>query len=154
MKTAYLFRTGVLVGFIIIAASCRVLAEAMPDSEVVEPLALRKIMYNLGKNMQSITDGISREDWKLVENAALQVAEHPKPPLVEKMRILNFVGTDIRLFKEHDSKTHNAAMVLGSAAAEQNGYKVISAFSTLQNSCLTCHQYFRQPFQEHFYQQQ
>lgn len=33
------------------------------DATRVEPLALRKIMQELGRNMQAITDAISREEW-------------------------------------------------------------------------------------------
>ncbi len=59
-------------------------------------------MQDLGKNMQAITDGISREDWELVEKAASQVADHPRPPFGEKVRILGFVGTNVSKFKGYD----------------------------------------------------
>jgi cytochrome c556 len=151
MRTAYIIRTTLLAGFAVIAASSQTLAETAPDSS--EPLALRKIMQDLGKNMQAITDGISREDWELVEKAASQVADHPQPPFGEKVRILGFVGSDVSKFKGYDGETHNAAYVLGEVAAEKDGYGVVSAFSTLQNTCLACHQSFRKSFQEHFYGQ-
>ena len=151
MKVAYIFRRILYAGFLIIATNCQLLAGVTPDSNTTEPLALRKIMSDLGKNMQTITDGISREDWKLVEKAASQIADHPQPPFVERIQILSFVGNNVSLFKAHDNKTHNAAIALDIAATEKDGYKVITAFSILQNTCLTCHQNFRKSFQEHFY---
>jgi len=127
---------------------------AWADSAIeAKPLALRKIMQDLGKNMQVITDGISREDWEMVAKVAPLIADHPQPPLVEKMRILSFVGSDMGKFKSHDEKTHRAAQALEQAAARSDGQAVISSFATLQNSCLACHQGFRKPFLEHFYGQ-
>ncbi len=121
------------------------------DADKTKPLALRKIMQDLGKNMQGITDGISREDWEIVRKLAPLIADHPQPPLVEKMRILSFIGADTGKFKGHDEKTHLAARALEQAAARSDGQAVISSFATLQNSCLACHQSFRKPFVEHFY---
>jgi hypothetical protein len=118
-----------------------------------EPMALRKIMRELGKNMQTVTDGISREDWKLVAETAPRIAEHPQPPVGEKMRILVFVGSDAGRFKRFDEKTHQAAKTLEQAAKRGDGQAVVAAFSTLQGNCLACHQNFRKPFVEHFYGQ-
>jgi len=120
-------------------------------AETAEPLVLQKIMRDMGENMQLIADGISREDWKLVEENALLVADHPPPPLSEKIRIMAFAGSNISQFKEHDGKTHNAARTLSETAARQDGYAVIADFATLQNSCLMCHQDFRESFKEYFY---
>ena len=116
-----------------------------------KPLALRKIMQDMGKNMQVITDGISREDWELVAKIATLVADHPQPPLGEKMRILSVVGADASKFRGYDEKTHQATQAVGQAATREDGQAVISAFAKLQNSCLACHQGFRKPFLEHFY---
>ena len=116
-----------------------------------EPLALQKIMKDMGKNMQVIADGISREDWKLIEKTAPLIADHPQPPVGEKVKILAFVGTDVSKFKGYDGKTHAAAQILGESAAREDGYAIISDFATLQNTCLMCHQIFRKNFQEHFY---
>jgi len=151
MNQGGIYTSSLFMGFILIASSFNALAGAWSDSNSTESLALRKIMSDMGKNMQVITDGISREDWKLVEKAALQLAEHPQPPFTEKIRILSFVGSDVSIFKEHDKKTHDTAIALGGAAAEEDGSRVISVFSSLQNTCLTCHQRFRKSFQEHFY---
>ncbi len=123
------------------------------DADKAKPLALRKIMQDLGKNMQDITSGISREDWEMVGNIAPLIADHPQPPLVEKVRILKFVGTDVAKFKGYDEQTHQAAQALEQAAAHGDGQAVISSFATLQSTCLACHQSFRKPFVEHFYGQ-
>jgi len=151
MKVAYLFRRILYAVFLIIATNYKLLAEVTPNSITDKPLALRKIMSDLGENMQVITDGISRENWKLVEKTASQIADHPQPPFVERIKILSFVGSNVNQFKGYDNKTHNAAIALDKAARRKDGHKVITAFSILQNTCLACHQKFRKSFQEHFY---
>lgn len=118
--------------------------------EKAKPLVLRKIMQDLGKDMQTVTDGISREDWALVAETAPRIAAHPQPPMGERMRILAFVGSDAGKFKEYDKQTHQAARALEKAAIHSDGQAVISNFATLQTTCLACHQQFRKPFQEHF----
>lgn len=127
-------------------------AWASDDTEA-KPLELRRIMQELGKNMQTITEAISREDWASVAKVAPQIAEHPEPPVIEKMRILTFIGTDIGTFESHDEITHQAARTLEQVAARNDGQGVITAFANLQSSCLACHRSFRKSFVEHFYEQ-
>ncbi|MHB1236836.1 MAG: cytochrome c [Gallionella sp.] len=142
--------TAIFIGTLLASTCSQARAD---DVGKAKPLALRKIMQDMGKNMQVITDGISREDWGLVAKVAPLIADHPQPPLVEKMRILSFAGADAGKFKSHDEKTHQAARVLQQAAVRSDGQAVISSFAMLQNNCLACHQSFRKPFLEHFYGQ-
>lgn len=127
------------------------LAQAETNTQDIKPLELQNIMRELGKNMQIVTDGISRGDWALIEKTAPLIADHPQPPLLEKTRIIGFFGSDMGKFKSHDGKTHEAAQALGLAAKNRDGLAVISAFQTLQTSCYNCHREFRKPFVEHFY---
>ncbi|MDP2760028.1 MAG: cytochrome C [Sideroxyarcus sp.] len=133
----------------LLATSC--LLFAATGAQAVEPLALQQIMKELGKNMQVITDGISREDWELVEKTAPLIADHPQPPFSEKMRIMGFMGTNMGRFKAHDGETHEQAQAAGKAAKAKDGQGVILAFQKLQTSCYNCHSEFRKPFVEHFY---
>jgi cytochrome c556 len=118
-----------------------------------EPMELRRIMRELGKDMQAVTDGISREDWERIAKTAPKIAEHRQPRFAEKMRILGFAGSNAGRFKRFDEQTHQAAKALEQAARRSDGQAVIASFATLQNSCLACHQDFRKPFVEHFYGQ-
>lgn len=135
--------------FNLLASSCLLFATS--GVHAAEPLALQKVMKDLGKNMQVITDGISREDWELVAKTAPLIADHPQPPFSEKMRIMGFVGTNMAKFKAHDGETHDQAQAVGKAAKAQDGQAVILAFQKLQTSCYNCHSEFRKPFLEHFY---
>ena len=133
----------------LLAASCLLFVAS--GAHAAEPLALQKIMKDLGQNMQVITDGISREDWALVEKTAPLIADHPQPPLAEKMRIMSFVGTRMGKFKAYDGETHDQAQAVGTAAKAKDGSGVILAFQKLQTSCYNCHSEFRKPFVAHFY---
>lgn len=132
----------------LIALGC---AWAPVASTAAEPLALQRIMNEMGRNMQAITDGISREDYAAVEKAALAIADHPQPPVGEKMRILGFVGGNTARFKAFDGETHDNATALAHASKSGNGEDSIAAFQKLQSSCLACHQAFRKPFVDHFH---
>lgn len=120
-------------------------------AQAAEPLALQQIMKDMGKNMQVVTDGISREDWVLVEKTASLIADHPQPSFSEKMRIVGFMGADMGKFKAHDGETHEHALAVGKAAKAGDGHGVILAFQKLQDSCYSCHSEFREPFVKHFY---
>lgn len=132
----------------LIALGCAGLPLACPAAE---PLALRGIMKEMSRGMQTIVDGTSREDYAAVEKAALAIAGHPQPPLGEKMRVMAFVGIDAPRYKAMDGETHDNAMALARASRSGNGEEVIAAFHKLQSSCLACHQTFRKPFVEQFY---
>ncbi len=135
----------------LLSAAILFLMLASPGSQAAESLELKTIMKDLGGHMQTVTDGISREDWETVARAAPLIADHPQPPLTEKMRIMAFMGSDMARFKAFDGTTHDAAAEMGKAAQERNGQKVVDSFHKLQSACLACHQTFRAPFVAHFY---
>ncbi len=120
-------------------------------SPAAEPLALQGIMKEMGRNMQTIVDGMSREDYATVEKAALAIAGHPQPPLGEKLRVMAFVGTDAPRYKAFEGETHDKATTLAKVSKNGNGEDAIAAFRRLQSSCLACHQAFRKPFVDHFH---
>ena len=117
----------------------------------VDPLALRQIMPEIGRNMQALTGASSQEELGQVVKHAPKVAAHPEPPLTEKMRILAYLGADATKFRNFDAQTHEAALAMKLAAASSDGKAVIQSFAHVQESCLGCHQAFRKPFVEHFY---
>ncbi len=116
-----------------------------------QPLALRSIMEQLGRDLQSVVDAIAKEDWAAVAALAPKIAKHPEPPPPEKVRILSWLGADAGKFRNHDVQSHDAALVMGDAAARADGNAVIDAFANVQRSCLACHQNFRKGYLDHFY---
>lgn len=140
-------KCNMMINFLL--SSCLILAAS--GAHAAEPLALQRIMKDMGRNMQIITDGISREDWDLVEKTAPLIADHPQPPFGEKARVMAFAGANIGRFKAYDGETHDQAQAVGKAAKSGDGQGVILAFQKLQSSCYNCHSEFRKSFVEHFY---
>ncbi|MDP1635680.1 MAG: cytochrome C, partial [Gallionellaceae bacterium] len=120
-----------IINFFAVSSLLFVVSGAWAD----EPLALQQVMRDLGKNMQVITDGISRGDWDQVEKTAPLVADHPQPPFSEKMLIMGFMGTNMGKFKAYDGETHEQALAVGKAAKAKDGQGAILAFQKLQTSC-------------------
>lgn len=138
----------ILAGGLLLAGGAGAAAES---GEKAKDLALRKIMKDLGSNMQTVTDAISREDWELAAKTAPLIADHPQPPVTEKLRIIAFMGADMGKFKGYDAEVHKAAGSLGEAAKAKDGAAVIAAFQSIQTACYGCHRDFRQGFVKHFY---
>lgn len=138
----------VLAGGLFFAAAGSAAAES---ADGPGEMALRKIMKDLGSSMQTVTGGISAEDWQLIEKTAPLIADHPQPSMAEKLRIMAFMGTDMGKFKNYDGEVHKAAESLGQAAKAKDGQAVIAAFQTVQTACYGCHRDFRQQFLQHFY---
>lgn len=135
--------------FMVLAGSAVVLG-----AQAAEPgkrMALQGVMEELGREMQAVTAAISREDWALVGELAPRIARHAEPPLAEKMRILAWLGGDAGQFRGLDGRVHDSATAMGQAALRSDGQAVITAFSQVQQSCLGCHQKFREPFARHFH---
>ncbi|MDT3678156.1 MAG: cytochrome c [Burkholderiaceae bacterium] len=139
------------------AALCAALLTltALPSAradEATKPMALQSVMKQLGQDMQAVTAAISKEDWARVAELAPKIANHEQPPVMEKMRILTWLGTDAGKFRGFDGQVHDAAASMGDAAARGDGQAVIAAFAKLQQSCLGCHQNYRTAFIDHFYE--
>lgn len=133
---------------LLVAMSSLVWAE---ERAAVTPMVLRGIMQEMSRNMQAITDAIAREAWGEVTRISPLIGDHPQPPMTEKLRILAFFSGRAGEFKRHDAETHQAAQALQQAAADRDGEAVIAAYASLQQSCLRCHQVFRNTFIAHFY---
>ena len=116
-------------------------------------MALRGVMKSLGRDMQTMTDAISNEDWALVAKTAPKIAHHAEPPPSERKLISDWLGSNFETFEAFDEQTHEAAQAVREAADSGDGQRVIEAFAKLQNSCLACHQRFRKPFVRYFYTQ-
>lgn len=137
-----------LIGTLITTLGAMVWAGNSTDTPA---LALRKIMQDLDKNMQLMAAGISREDWPLVGEIALQIAEHRLPPFSEKIRIMGFVGTSIGKYKAYDGSIYEQAQAVGKAAKSSDGHGARLMFRQLLTSCDNCHSEFRKSFVAHFY---
>lgn len=134
----------------ILASAVAVHANAV---EPAKPMALQGVMQQLERDMQAVTGAISREDWPAVARLAPKIADHPQPPLAEKIRILAWLGGDAGRFRAFDGRVRDAATAMGEAAARSNGQAVIAEFAKVQHGCLGCHEGFRASYVAHFHPQ-
>jgi cytochrome c556 len=125
--------------------------QELASAGATKPLALRSVMERLGRDMQSATGAISKEEWAAVAELAPKIANHAEPPASEKIRIVSWLGSEAGKFRSFDKQAHEAASAMGEAAKRRDGQAVIAAFSRVQQSCLGCHQSFRSSFVENFY---
>ncbi len=127
------------------------LQENTQEKSATEPMALKGIMQQLAIDMSEITVAISYDDWEKIAEFADKVGNHPEAPLSEKKRILGFLKGDAAQFKGFDKQVHESSLDMVQAALDNDGSRVISSFSKVQNNCLACHQEFRDRFKTHFY---
>lgn len=114
-------------------------------------MALKGIMEKMGREMQLVTQAISKEDWSAISSLAAQIASHDEPPPPEKVQILTWLGPQASKFRGFDNQSHQSANAMVQAANQKDGVGVISAFAKIQTACLGCHQTFRKDYLQHFY---
>jgi len=103
----------------------------------------RGMMQELGRQMGRLSEGIMADDMVLVASSAISIADHPKPPMSERIRIVSELGTDATAFRAIDTEVHDTAMAIHTAAKEGDRVEVTNGFHKLVNSCLACHTRFR-----------
>ncbi len=107
-----------------------------------ESPSLKSIMRGLSTSMNSLNQGIFYEDFHLIEKAALELANHPKPvnqlPIVMKTLKERMPG-----FKKFDGKVHNSALNIASLAKKKDLDGILKQHRVIMNNCVACHAKFR-----------
>lgn len=124
-------------------AAIMVFGLAVSPPAGAEESHFRGMMQELGRQMGRLTEGIMADDMVLVASSAISIAEHPKPPMSERIRIVSELGTDATAFRAIDRDVHDTAMAIHTAAKEGDRMVVTKKFHNLVNSCLACHNRFR-----------
>ncbi len=104
---------------------------------------MAEVMQGLGENMARINEGIWREEFVAVGLAAEGIAEHPLPPLLQRLELLAALGTDASQFMKADKALQAAALALKEAAGKRRMGEVMSAYQVLQQRCVACHTWYR-----------
>lgn len=104
---------------------------------------MNKMMQGLGEEMARISEGIWREEFVTIAGAAQAIAEHPLPPLLQRLALLAQLGTAAPRFMAADDEMKEAALVLKVAADGQRIDEVVSRYQQLQQRCVACHSWYR-----------
>lgn len=116
-----------------------------------EPLRLKAIMNDLAGEMETISRGIWLGDFNIIEAAAVKVADHEKPPMAERMKILGFLKGRAGGFKAADASVHDNAMAMAEAAKREDMAGVVEKFDAVMKGCVECHTGYRADIVDHFY---
>jgi cytochrome c556 len=118
-----------------------VVAEETTDKQVNE---LRLVMQGLLEDAQQITAGIFLQDFSKIELAANKIANHPTPGMATKTKLVASLGPEMGKFKQFDSVVHDTAIVIATAAGEEDMASAITAYHQLIDGCQACHGEFKQ----------
>lgn len=127
------------------------LAFSAPSLVFADDLEIRGIMKGLGTRTEEVVRGINTGDFDLIEKSALKIADHDKPSMIERLKILGFLGTKAGDFKSGDEVVHGAASKLAEAAKKKDTEAVIQSFGELMKGCNSCHSKYRGQIVERFY---
>jgi len=116
-------------------------------------LQLRSIMGDLGQRMELVTRGVYTADFEMIEKNALLIADHEKPPMTERMKILGFLKSGAAGFKAGDGIVHDEAAKLAEAARGKDMDGVLFSYSGVMAGCVNCHTNFRDKIVGHFYEE-
>jgi len=104
---------------------------------------LKLVMNGLLKDTQLLNEGIFLEDYKKIELAAGNIADHPTPGKETMQKVMENLGTEMPTFKGYDMKVHNTAVIIAKAAKENDMKSIVSNYHQLIDGCLSCHNNYK-----------
>ncbi|OOC48546.1 MULTISPECIES: cytochrome c [Thioalkalivibrio] len=116
---------------------------AMPLASTASADTFQSVMQGLTDDMNRVQSALFVEDFTAITEAAEAIADHPKPSLGERRRVLSAVGSRVSEFRALDQRVHGAAEGLADAARDQDLDKSIRYHGRLVNACIACHSAFR-----------
>jgi len=105
---------------------------------------LKQVMNGLLKDTQLLTEGIFLEDYKKIELAASNIADHPTPGKETMQKVMKNLGAEMPTFKGFDMKVHNTAVLIAKAANGNDMKAVVSNYHQLVDGCQSCHNQYKQ----------
>lgn len=108
-----------------------------------ETTTLQTIMQGLRDNLVEITDGLLTDDFELVERGASAIANHPRIPPEQVQLVAAELGKEMPVFKQFDTRVHDLAVQISSAAKSGDGAAAISAFEEMVDGCFGCHTVYK-----------
>lgn len=133
-----------------IGAAALALAALFLATEARAEKNLRVIMGELAANTEAITRAIGNGDLEEIERNARMIAEHDKPPIEERKRILGFLKEEAAGFKGADEFVHDSAQELAESASAGDFDGVLENFRNVLEGCVRCHTGYRERIIERF----
>ncbi|MGY5850645.1 hypothetical protein [Salegentibacter sp. F14] len=111
---------------------------------------LLPIMSQLMVDMNRINEGVFMENYPMIDSAAYRIANHAEIDPNQKQIIKKNLGKSMEEFARIDKAVHDRAVSISKAAKQKNMGEILSEYHILQNSCVNCHNQFRDRLQSEF----
>jgi len=105
--------------------------------------SLKLVMQGLLKDTQALTSAMLNEDFSLITTQAINIADHPKPSMAIRKKLMKAMGADMVKFKANDNIVHSAAVEIMKSAQQKNIKDVGENFKKMIGGCLSCHSSFK-----------
>lgn len=115
--------------------------KAMPMT--AEEGTLKSVMQQLGKDYAALNQAILTDNFDNAKKAAHKIANHEKPSMSQKMKIMAGLRTEMPAFKKADDKVHDIAVEIEEAANSKNMPLLIKRQSKMLSACMACHTSYR-----------
>jgi hypothetical protein len=141
----------VLFSIVVPALACSPTPQEQPLGPAVsavsapapDPGLLLTIMFQLGEDMNALSDALWRNDLDTITAAATAIAEHPHVSPAERERLQGALGDRFPDFVEGDRRVHESAARLAELAATGETGAILGELAELQAVCVACHESFR-----------
>jgi len=77
---------------------------------------LKAVMQQLGRDYAALDQAVLMENFSAAANAAGHIASHDKPSMLQRMKIMAGLRTEMSAFKQADGKVHSLALEIKQAA--------------------------------------
>ena len=109
----------------------------------VADMSLKQVMQGLLLDTQQLTEAMLTEDFKVIAVKASKIANHPKPSIKVRKKVMKALATDMLKFKENDIVVHTAAVEIVNSAKQKNITGVGENFTKMIGGCVSCHRLFK-----------
>ncbi|MDQ6968960.1 MAG: cytochrome c [Mariprofundus sp.] len=124
-------------------AMCSDAPAAAVTAAPAESGTLKAIMQQLGRDYAAVDQAILMQDFNAAATAANHIANHEKPSLFQKMKIMAGLRTEMSAFKQADGKVHALAVDIEQAAKAKDMPLLIQRQSGMLSACMACHTGYR-----------
>ncbi len=105
--------------------------------------SLKQIMQQLGKDYSSLNHAILLKDFDGAAQFAHAIANHDKPSMGQRLKLMGELGAEMSDFKKADGRVHDLAIKIEEAAKAKDMTLLIQRQSQLLSACMTCHASYR-----------
>jgi len=105
--------------------------------------SLKLVMQGLSLDTEKLLEAILTEDFPLIESYAEKIADHDKPSMEIRKKLMKAMGVKMAKFKANDDVVHHAAVDIVNDAKNKDMTAIGKNFQVMIGGCLACHGEFK-----------